>query len=139
WSASRNTARAWNARSSSAWLRSAAGPRSILGQETEPGYNWNGPVSERQSLQELSEELTQDITEDLHRGLRLAGLVILAAIHTGLALPALLSGLDRYRHPWIQLAAFVLLTLIVVGDALLSRTGRNGSGAWAVTGLTTSL
>ncbi|MDG5803796.1 hypothetical protein P9869_14160 [Streptomyces ossamyceticus] len=96
-------------------------------------------MSEQLSFRELSEELTQDITDDLHRGLRLAGMVILAAIHIGLALPSLLSGLDRYRHPWIQVAAFGLLTLIIVGDALLLRTGRNGSGAWVVTGLTTSL
>ncbi|MFJ1730838.1 hypothetical protein [Streptomyces sp. NPDC088254] len=60
-------------------------------------------------------------------------------IHTGLALPSLLAGLDQYRHPWTQLTAFVLLTMVIVAYTVLGRTDTNGSVGWTVTGLAVSL
>ncbi|MFI2435641.1 hypothetical protein [Streptomyces sp. NPDC018693] len=85
------------------------------------------------------DDVAGDITQDLHGGLRHAGLVVLTAIHVGLALPGLLAGLDDYRHPWIPVTAYGVLTLIVVGHALLGRTGRAGSAVWTATALTAAL
>ncbi|MBT2409596.1 hypothetical protein J7I94_03330 [Streptomyces sp. ISL-12] len=61
-----------------------------------------------------AELLTARISERLLTGARLAAVGILAAVHLGLALPALLSLLHGYRRPWLQLCAFGLLTLVLL-------------------------
>ncbi|MFJ9028117.1 hypothetical protein ACIRQP_06260 [Streptomyces sp. NPDC102274] len=87
----------------------------------------------------LSDPLTDRIAAGMLGALRLAGLVILSAVHFGLAFPALLSNLDGYRHAWVQLTAFGLLTLIIVVDALLGAAGRRRPRRWVAAGLLCSL
>ncbi|MFG3509512.1 hypothetical protein ACGF5F_28875 [Streptomyces sp. NPDC047821] len=74
----------------------------------------------------MREPLTEQISDRLRDGARLAGLGILAAIHVGLALPALLSRLSAYPRPWLQLAAFGLLSLVLVGLSAGAARGRRG-------------
>ncbi|MEV3987380.1 hypothetical protein AB0J57_00565 [Streptomyces sp. NPDC049837] len=80
----------------------------------------------------MREALTEQISDRLRGGARLAALGILAAIHVGLALPGLLSRLSEYPRPWLQLAAFGLLSLVLVtmvAAAVLDRgTGGPGGG-----------
>ncbi|MEV0259899.1 hypothetical protein AB0I49_00935 [Streptomyces sp. NPDC050617] len=82
-----------------------------------------------------ADPLTERIADDMRGGLRVAGLVILGAVHFGLALPALLANLDHYRQPWIQFAAFGVLTLVMAADLLLGARGRARSRRWAAVGL----
>ncbi|MCL7381616.1 hypothetical protein [Streptomyces sp. 35G-GA-8] len=86
-----------------------------------------------------SDPLTDRIAAGMLGALRLAGLAILSAVHFGLALPALLANLDGYRHAWVQLTAFGLLTLIIVVDALLGVAGRRRPRPWVAAGLVCSL
>ncbi|PVE12812.1 hypothetical protein Y717_27640 [Streptomyces scopuliridis RB72] len=86
-----------------------------------------------------SDPLTDRIAAGMLGALRLAGLVILSAVHFGLALPALLANLDGYRHAWVQLTAFGLLTLIIAIDALLGAAGRRRPRRWVAAGLVCSL
>ncbi|MFH8982101.1 hypothetical protein [Streptomyces varsoviensis] len=72
----------------------------------------------------MSEALTERIADDMRGGLRVAGLVILGAVHFGLALPALLANLGHYRQPWLQFAAFGVLTLVMAVDVRLGARGR---------------
>ncbi|WP_175412555.1 hypothetical protein [Streptomyces sp. TRM64462] len=96
---------------------------------TEPGL---APLPE--PLPEpLREPLTEQISDRLRGGARLATVGILAAVHVGLALPALSSRLSDYRRPWLQLTAFGLLTLVlavlVVSTALETTRRRKGRSA----------
>ncbi|MEV6425375.1 hypothetical protein [Streptomyces sp. NPDC051662] len=101
-----------------------------------PGPRAPDPLDSEPSA---SDPLTDRIAAGMLGALRLAGLVILSAVHFGLALPALLANLDGYRHTWVQLSAFGLLTLIIVVDALLGVAGRRRPRAWVAAGLVCSL
>ncbi|MFG3497506.1 hypothetical protein [Streptomyces sp. NPDC047928] len=91
----------------------------------------------------MREPLAEQISDRLQGGARFAALGILAAIHVGLALPALLSRLSGYRRPWLQLAAFGLLTLVLVvlavstvlGMRRVARRSRGPSAVWPFVGL----
>lgn len=87
----------------------------------------------------MSEPLTERIAEDMRGGLRVAALIILLAIHFGLALPGLLASLDRYQHPWLQWAMFGLVTLIIVVDTLLGAVGQGRPRWWVLLGLAAAL
>ncbi|MFJ1579374.1 hypothetical protein [Streptomyces sp. NPDC088182] len=99
----------------------------------------SGPSDPLDGERPLPDPLTDRIAAGMLGALRLAGLGILSAVHFGLALPALLSNLDGYRHPWVQLTAFGLLTLIIVVDALLGMAGRRRPRRWVAAGLLCSL
>ncbi|MFJ5222054.1 hypothetical protein [Streptomyces sp. NPDC088400] len=86
-----------------------------------------------------SDPTTDRIADSMRGALRLAGLIILSVIHFALALPALLANLGNYRHAWVQLTAFGLLTLVIVVDALLGAAGRRRPRWWVVTGLVAAL
>lgn len=86
-----------------------------------------------------SDPLADRIADGMRGALRLAGRVILSAVHFGLALPALLANLDGYPHAWVQLTAFGLLTLIIVVEALLGLAGRRRPRRWGAAGLVCSL
>ncbi|MEV7087049.1 hypothetical protein AB0O07_14275 [Streptomyces sp. NPDC093085] len=79
------------------------------------------------------------IARALRSGLRAAGLFILTAVHLGLALPALLASLRGYQRPWVQLAAFTLLTLLIMADALLGADRRGRPRWWVALGLACAL
>ncbi|MDJ1131104.1 hypothetical protein [Streptomyces iconiensis] len=83
--------------------------------------------------------MTERITTGMRGGLRVSGLVILGAVHFGLALPALLVNLSSYERPWIQLAAFSALTLILLADAFMEATGRQRPPYWAAAGTLAAL
>ncbi|MGP3969019.1 hypothetical protein [Streptomyces sp. 6N223] len=69
------------------------------------------------------------------RGIRTGALLILATLHIGLALPGLLSNLGDYRHPWVQVAAFALMTLVLAGSFVLGIDGRPWPRGWVPTAL----
>jgi hypothetical protein len=69
------------------------------------------------------------------RGVRTGALVILATIHVGLALPGLLVGLCDYRHPWLPVAAYALMTLVLGGSVILGIDGRPWPRGWVPTAL----
>ncbi|ONK12467.1 ATP-binding protein [Streptomyces sp. MP131-18] len=71
------------------------------------------------------------IGRHLFRGLRHAGLIILAAIHFGLVLPTLLGDLSGYRYPLLQLVPFGVLTAVVAVTAVFVVRGRPWPRRWA--------
>ncbi|MDX3232289.1 hypothetical protein [Streptomyces sp. ME19-01-6] len=78
----------------------------------------------------MSEDLRQLITRHQLRGIRTGALAIVITVHVGSALPALLAGLDEYRHPWVPLTAYGLLTLILGGSVLVGIGGRPWPRGW---------
>ncbi|MGO4425371.1 hypothetical protein AB4Z54_43465, partial [Streptomyces sp. MCAF7] len=78
----------------------------------------------------MPEDLRQLITRHQLRGIRTGALVILITLHVGYALPGLLGSLDEYRHPWVPLAAYGLLTLVLGGSVLLGLGGRPWPRGW---------
>ncbi|KAK1178059.1 hypothetical protein B7755_007825 [Streptomyces sp. NBS 14/10] len=78
----------------------------------------------------MGEDFRQLITRHQLRGIRAGGLVILVTLHIGSALPGLLGGLGAYPHPWIPLAAYGLLTLILGGSVVLGLDGRPWPRGW---------
>lgn len=83
----------------------------------------------------MPEDLRQLITRHQLRGIRAGVLVILVTLHFGLALPGLLGGLEEYRHPWVPVAAYGLLTVILGGSVLLGLDGRPWPRGWVPTAL----
>lgn len=83
----------------------------------------------------MPEDLRQLITRHQLRGIRAGALVILVTLHLGLALPGLLSSLEEYRHPWVPVAAYGLLTVILGGSVLLGLDGRPWPRGWVPTAL----
>ncbi|MFH8369653.1 hypothetical protein [Streptomyces sp. NPDC018031] len=84
----------------------------------------------------MSEDHRQLITRHQLRGIRAGALVILATLHLGSALPGLLGGLDDYRHPWLPLAAYGLLTLVLAGSLALGLGGGRWPRGWVPSALT---
>lgn len=82
----------------------------------------------------MTEPMTERITRGMRGGLRVSGLVILGAVHFGLALPALLVNLSSYARPWVQLAAFAALTCVLLADAFMEATGIQRPRYWAAAG-----
>ncbi|MFI6741760.1 hypothetical protein ACIBI9_53375 [Nonomuraea sp. NPDC050451] len=84
----------------------------------------------------MYEALDEQVADDLRDRVRIAALIILAVVHIGLVLPALLAHLSNYRFPSVQLAVFGLLSLVIIMDALLEVAGRarprNWAAVWAV-------
>ncbi|UCM89395.1 sensor histidine kinase [Streptomyces marincola] len=70
------------------------------------------------------------VERHLFRGLRHAGLVILAVIHFALALPSLLGSLPGYSHPPLQVAAFCVLTGVLLVTAAYLLRGRPWPARW---------
>ncbi|MEU5610703.1 hypothetical protein AB0H03_18540 [Streptomyces sparsogenes] len=78
----------------------------------------------------MHDDLRQLITRHQLRGIRAGALAILLTLHFGYALPALLGSLARYPHPWVPLAAYGLLTLVLGGSVLLGLGGRPWPRGW---------
>ncbi|MES4904988.1 MULTISPECIES: hypothetical protein [unclassified Streptomyces] len=84
----------------------------------------------------MGEDFRQLITRHQLRGIRVGGLLILVTLHIGAALPGLLGALDDYRHPFVPLAAYGLLTLVLGGSVVLGLDGRPWPRGWVPAALT---
>ncbi|OMI37191.1 hypothetical protein [Streptomyces sparsogenes] len=83
----------------------------------------------------MPEDHGQLITRHQRRGIRAGALVILVTLHVGYALPRLLGNLDVYPHPWLPLAAYGLLTLVLGGCVLFGLGGRPWPRGWVPSAL----
>lgn len=87
----------------------------------------------------MPENLTDQISEQLLGGLRTVGLTVLIVVHLGLALPELLTAWPDYHAPWVQMAAYGLLTLVILGEIVFGKARGRYARCWLPIGLACTL
>lgn len=83
--------------------------------------------------------LAEEILERFQGGLRVAGLYVVGAVHVVIGLPRLLGKLSGYDHPWVQLAFYGLLTVVILASAHVEWSGRAPSRRWVAPTLLVTL